>query len=52
MWKLDNRAEAVEGIYMVDFMVEIFTETADVLITFWLDNVIDKLTERRKQPPA
>lgn len=34
--------------YMVDIIVNTFIEAADVLITFLLDNVIDKFFKRRK----
>ena len=33
---------------MVDIIVNTFIEAADVLITFLLDNVIDKFFKRRK----
>lgn len=33
---------------MVDILVNTFIEAADVLITFLLDNVIDKFFKRRK----
>lgn len=36
------------GNYMVDIIVNTFIEAADVLITFLLDNVIDKFFKRRK----
>lgn len=33
---------------MVDFIVNLFSEIADFFITFWVDNVIDKLSARKK----
>ena len=37
-----------EETYMIDFIVDLFAEIADFLITFWADNVIDKFTKRTK----
>lgn len=33
---------------MVDFIVNLFAEIADFIITFWVDNVVDKFTKRNK----
>ena len=33
---------------MIDFIVDLFAEIADFLITFWADNVIDKFAKRKK----
>lgn len=38
----------IGGNDMVDIIVNTFIEAADVLITFLLDNVIDKFFKRRK----
>ena len=31
---------------MVDFIFNLFAEIADFFITFWIDNVVDKLAKR------
>ena len=36
----------LEGNYMVDFIVNVFAEVADFFINFWVDNIIDKFTNR------
>lgn len=33
---------------MVDFIVNLFAEIADLFITFWVDNVVDKFAKRNK----
>lgn len=33
---------------MIDFIVNIFAEIVDFFLTFWTDNIIDKLTKRKK----
>ena len=34
---------------MFDFILDIASEIADFFITFWADNVIDKLAKRNKK---
>ncbi len=38
----------LEETYMVDVIVNVFAEIADFFINFWVDNVIDKFTKRKK----
>ncbi len=33
---------------MTDLIVDIFAEIADFFLTFWVDNVIDKIAKRNK----
>ena len=32
----------------INFIVDLFAEIADIFITFWVDNVIDKFAKRNK----
>lgn len=34
---------------MVDFIVNVFAGTADFIINFWVDNVIDKFAKIREK---
>ena len=38
----------MEETYMIEFIVNVFAEIADFIISFWVDNIIDKFAKRKK----
>jgi len=41
------RTSKIGGMYIVDFILNVFAEIADFCIDFWIDNIFSKFTKKK-----